>query len=103
MKKSDLIAFGIPEERHKAFKAAYWADVRISARQIIEKGMEPKAEDIQEAIASMIRLIPDVDKLQKVLSTINRLYYKQFQETEKERNRQFTESIQEEGSASECP
>lgn len=75
MKKTDFISFGVPENRVKEFQKAYWADVRQSARNIAVKERCTKAEDLKAAILSMIQLMPDTDKLERILYVINRQYY----------------------------
>ena len=79
MKREELHAFGIDESRRKEFMDIYWQDVRKAADRLIKKkeGKEetPSPADIRKAIESIIKLIPDVVRLQCILAVANRHYH----------------------------
>lgn len=82
MKKSDLLNYGIPEEKIPVFQAHWWDDVRKEAkkelaRQVVdgrERETVPIPGDLRKAICSMLYLIPDVNRLSVILSNVNRQY-----------------------------
>lgn len=119
MKRAEIISFGVPESRVKDFQKAYWADVRQSARNLANKERCTKVEDLKAAILSMIQLMPDPDKLERILYVINRQYYYMCLEASEMKAPEasvtafdtmdvFTqeaekEAVQAEGGGAECP
>ncbi len=88
MKKSELIEYGIPMEKTGEFQRVYWQDVRKQAARMVEeaKGQEaaPSTAAMREAIASMVRLIPDPERLGMILNNVNR-HYSTYMQEERER------------------
>lgn len=78
MKKADLMEYGIPEAKIRAFNEVYWNDVRKQAARMVEeaKGQDaaPSTASIREAIAAMMRVIPDPVRLSMILNNVNRHY-----------------------------
>lgn len=78
MKKAELMEYGIPEAKIRAFNEVYWNDVRKQAARMVEeaKGQEtaPSTASMREAIAAMVRLIPDPVRLNLILNNVNRHY-----------------------------
>lgn len=78
MKKAELMEYGIPEAKIRAFNEAYWNDVRKQAARMVEeaKGQEaaPSTASMREAIAAMVRVIPDPVRLCMILNNVNRHY-----------------------------
>lgn len=78
MKKSDLISFGIPEEKISSFQESYWEDVKKQAARIgradIGQETAPAPSAIRDAITAMTRLITDPVRLSWILSNVNRHY-----------------------------
>lgn len=78
MKKADLMEYGIPEAKIRAFNEVYWNDVRKQAARMVEeaKGQEatPSTASMREAIAAMVRVIPDPVRLSMILNNVNRHY-----------------------------
>lgn len=79
MKKEEMYALGIDESRRKEFMDIYWQDVRKAADRMIKKkeGKEetPSPADVRKAIESIVKLIPDVVRLQCILAVANRHYH----------------------------
>lgn len=78
MKKAELMEYGIPEAKIRAFNEVYWNDVRKQAARIVEeaKGQDaaPSTASMREAIAAMVRVIPDPVRLSMILNNVNRHY-----------------------------
>ena len=78
MKKAELMEFGIPEEKIRAFHTVYWADVKAAAVRMVKDGQNgeeaPSPAAIREAIFAMLRLIVDPARLCVILSSVNRQY-----------------------------
>lgn len=78
MKKAVLMEYGIPEEKIREFNEAYWKDVHKHAERLVEEGKgqdaAPSAPAVREAIAAMLRLIPDPERLYTILANVNRHY-----------------------------
>ena len=78
MKKAELMEYGIPEEKIRAFNTAYWADVKKAAVRMLEEenGQEgtPSPAAVRGAICAMLRLINDPARLTLILSNVNRHY-----------------------------
>ena len=76
MKKSELMEYGIPEAKIRAFNEVYWNDVRKQAARMVEeaKGEEavPSPASLREAIAAMVNVIPDPARLVMILTNVNR-------------------------------
>lgn len=79
MKKAELMEYGIPEEKIRAFNTAYWADVKKAAVRMLEEenGQEgtPSPAAVRSAICAMLRLIHDPARLVVILSNVNRHYH----------------------------
>ena len=109
MKKEELMEYGIPEEKIRAFNTVYWADVKKQALRMIEegKGKEaaavPSPAAVREAIFAMLRLISDPVRLSVILSNVNR-HYQQYQNEQNGEtgNAQKRPEKAQEGAA-ECP
>ena len=103
MKKTELISFGIPEEKVCAFQDAYWADVKKQAVRMAEadKGLEtaPAPSAIREAIVAMVRLISDPVRLSLILSNVNRHY----QTFRSEQDNSGKQPAMAQKGATECP
>lgn len=78
MKKAELMEYGIPEAKIRAFNEVYWNDVRKQAARMVEetKGQEaaPSTASMREAIAAMVRVIPDPVRLSMILNNVNHHY-----------------------------
>lgn len=78
MKKAELMEYGIPETKIRAFNEVYWNDVRKQAARMVEeaKGQEAATStaSMREAIAAMVRVIPDPVRLSMILNNVNRHY-----------------------------
>lgn len=78
MKKAELMQYGIPEAKIRAFNEVYWNDVRKQAARMVEeaKGQDaaPSTASMCEAIAAMVRVIPDPVRLSMILNNVNRHY-----------------------------
>ena len=78
MKKTELLAYGIHEDKVSAFQEVYWADVKKQAVRMVEADKEqetaPSPSAIREAITAMVRLIPDPVRLSLILANVNRHY-----------------------------
>ena len=78
MKKAELMEYGIPEAKIRAFNEVYWNDVRKQAARMVEeaKGQDaaPSTASMREAIAAMVRVIPDPVRLSMILNNVNRHY-----------------------------
>ena len=78
MKKAELMQYGIPEAKIRAFNEVYWNDVRKQAARMVEeaKGQDaaPSTASMREAIAAMVRVIPDPVRLSLILNNVNRHY-----------------------------
>lgn len=107
MKKAELMEYGIPESKIRAFNDVYWNDVRKQAARMVEeaKGQEaaPFPAALREAIESMLRLIPDPARLSSILSNVNRHYqsYQNERNGVKENAQKPPVTVQK--GASECP
>lgn len=79
MRKAELIAYGIHEEKVREFQQVYWADVKKQAAMMAkgdagqETALPPSA--YRQAIASVLRLINDPARLAVILSVVNKHYY----------------------------
>ena len=99
MKKTELLEYGIPEEKIPAFHVAYWADVKKTAVRMVEegKGQEavpaPSPASVRDAIHAMLRLIDDPARLALILSNVNR-HYQLYQNGETENAQKRPEKAQ---------
>ena len=81
MRKAELIAYGIPEEKVREFHQVYWADVKKQAAMMAngdagqETALPPSA--YRQAISAVLRLINDRERLALILSNVNKHYYQQ--------------------------
>lgn len=84
MKKAELMEYGIPEEKIRAFNTVYWADVKKAAVRMVQEGKAQEAAEapspaaVREAIFAVLRLIADPARLGVILSNVNR-HYQQYQ------------------------
>lgn len=108
MKKAELIEYGIPEEKIRAFNTAYWADVKKAAVRMLEEenGQDgaPSPAAVRGAICAMLRLIHDPARLAAILSRVNKHYYQEqdgLRRADAEDNAQKQPENGQEG-ASEC-
>lgn len=80
MNKQEIIAFGVPEDKIQAFQAAYWKDLHKVAERMAKQQAANESRDMLEAIASMLRLIPDPVRLRQILNNVNRHYAQYLQD-----------------------
>ena len=59
MKREQIIAFGVPEERIREFQAAYWADLHKCAQRMTAENTDQQTADesrsLLEAITAMVK------------------------------------------------
>lgn len=67
MTKEDMIALGIPKDRMKDFRTRYFADVKKAAQRL-NKSSEQSTDDVKKAIAALVQVIDDPDRLHQILS-----------------------------------
>ena len=95
MKREQIIAFGVPEERIREFQAAYWADLHKCAQRMAAENTDQqtadKARSLLEAITAMVKLMPDPVRLRMILSNVNR-HYAQYTHDQRENQTQHTAS-----------
>lgn len=88
MRKSDILAFGVPEERIKEFQAAYWADLHKVAQRLsaanTDRRQDTEARALLEAITAMLKLIDDPERLRMILSNVNR-HFAQYTQVQREK------------------
>ncbi|MBQ7785911.1 MAG: hypothetical protein IJ381_07175 [Clostridia bacterium] len=88
MRKSDILAFGVPEERIKEFQAAYWADLHKVSRRLsaanTNQHQDTEARALLEAITAMLKLIDDPERLRMILSNVNR-HFAQYTQVQREK------------------
>lgn len=91
MRKSDILAFGVPEERIKEFQAAYWADLHKVAQRLsnvsADQRQDTEARALLEAITAMLRLIDDPERLRTILNNVNR-NFAQYTQDQREKQEQ---------------
>lgn len=96
MKRSDVLALGVPEEKLKEFQARYWEDVhkcaekRAGVNAVDQKGAD-ETSSLLEAITAMVKLMPDPVRLRMILSNVNR-HYAQYTHDQRENQTQHTAS-----------
>lgn len=99
MKREQIIAFGVPEERIREFQAAYWADLHKCAQRMAADNTDQQTADearsLLEAITAMVKLMPDPERLKLVLNNVNRHYaqYTQGQREKQEQERQTANDV----------
>lgn len=100
MNKAELMEYGIKAEKIRAFQEEYWADVKKQAARMVkeekERDADPSPASIREAIASMLCLIPDPARLNKILYNVNRHYaeYRNEQYQAQEKTLKQPETVQ---------
>ena len=67
MTKEDMIALGIPKERMKDFRTRYFADVKKAAQRM-NKSSDRSTDDLKKAVAALVQVIDDPDRLRQILS-----------------------------------
>ena len=88
MKRSDVLALGVPEEKIKEFQARYWEDVhkcaekRAGVNAVDQKGAD-ETHSLLEAITAMVKLMPDPVRLRMILNNVNR-HYSQYTHDQRE-------------------
>lgn len=86
MNKAELMKYGIPEEKISAFQRAYWQDLNKRAEALTTQREEERRTSetarIQDAIFAMVRIIPDIDRLRRILEAVNVQYYRMSKEQE---------------------
>ena len=91
MKRDILEKLGVPVEKWEEFRTEYWADVQKVAERKTRKQEKRKTDmeagDYKAAILSMLKLIDEPARLQKILASVNNQYYKMGvgQDTDRER------------------
>lgn len=89
MKKSEVIAFGVPEDRVKEFQEVYHTELRNTAARMIRKENEREAlndeEAIKSAIYSMVSLMTGKERLNRILNYVNSQYFQMSKDKESER------------------
>lgn len=104
MKRSDVLALGVPEEKLKEFQARYWEDVHkcVSNRMevyVTDRKSADEACNLLEAITAMVKLIPDPVRLRMILNNVNR-HYAQYVQDQRE-NREKVQADEKERAALE--
>ena len=75
MTKDEILSFGVPEEKYRAFQAAYQRDVnKIAERRRAEEDADSQT---RSAIVAMLKLIKRPDTLRDILNHVNKAYYKE--------------------------
>lgn len=105
MKKEILEKLGIPEDKWKEVRDEYWADVQKVVNRTIRKQEKKQTdavtEDLKSAILSMVKLINEPVRLQKILAAANNQYYKMCVDQDAEREQQLvSKAMSEEGGGS---
>ena len=67
MKKSEVLALGVPEDRIREFQDLYNRDLDNRMRH-------PKDSGIRSAIASMLPMIQQEENLRKILKSVTHFY-----------------------------
>lgn len=72
MTKTEVLSFGVPEERYKEFQAAYNRDLNSRIKSEMRKEADPL---IRSAILAMLELIKRPETLESILKYINKAYF----------------------------
>jgi len=97
MNKQQAMSYGVTENAYRMFQEHYNRDVNKRSQEIAQRHVDGETAYAlgltREAIASMIALIDDVPTLQRMLTSVNRIYsdyiYKQ-QHKSAENNQETT-------------
>lgn len=80
MTKAELQALGLPDDKQKEFQRIYYRDLHRAAQRMAQEGKTAEIEELRDGIIAMIRLIPDPDRLRRILATANHQYMRLYQE-----------------------
>lgn len=72
MTKTEVLSFGVPEERYKEFQEKYNRDLNSRLRSEMSKEADPL---IRSAILAMLELIKRPETLESILKYINKAYF----------------------------
>lgn len=75
MTKEEVLAFGVPESKYRAFQAAYQRDLNKIATH--KREMEDANWQTRSAIHAMLKLIKHPETLDGILKYINTAYYRE--------------------------
>lgn len=79
MNRQEVLALGVPEDKYKEFQAVYHRDLRKAAERIVKKNEDcrivPTVDEYREAILAIIKLLPDPERLKRVLGVANNQYF----------------------------
>lgn len=99
MRKSDILAFGVPEDRIKEFQAAYWADLHKVAQRLsaanTDQHQDTEARALLEAITAMLKLIDDPERLRMILNNVNRNFAQYTQDQREKQQPQERKPLEE--------
>lgn len=76
MNKTELLAFGLPEESIKKFQEIYHRDVRKTAARLLVPP-DRQAEELRAAIIPMLSVISEIRSLRTILSVAIHHYLKE--------------------------
>lgn len=78
MNKQQAMSYGVTENAYRMFQEHYNRDVNKRSQEIAQRHVDGETAYAlgltREAIASMIALIDDVPTLQRMLTSVNRIY-----------------------------
>ena len=78
MNKEQALSYGVREDAYRDFQEHVSRDVNKRAREVIERRKGGEAAfalaQLREAINAMLALIDDVNTLQQMLTSVNRIY-----------------------------
>ena len=75
MKKEELLAFGVPADKVRAFQAAYMKDLNKLA--VKKRREEDENHETRAAIAAMLQMIKRRETLRRILLFINKEYFRE--------------------------
>ena len=75
MTKEEALALGVPEDKYRAFVAAYNKD--LNKRQHNKREMDEADWETRSAIIAMLKLIKKPETLCSILKYINSAYFKE--------------------------
>lgn len=75
MTKEEVLAFGVPEDKYRAFQTAYYRDLRKLSEQKREE--EDANWQTRSAIHAMLKLIKRPETLGNILKYVNSAYYRE--------------------------
>lgn len=75
MTKEEVLAFGVPESKYRAFQAAYQRD--LNKLESHRRAEEDANWQTRSAIHAMLKLIKRPETLNAILLYVNSAYYKE--------------------------